>query len=473
MKNTGTIRSPKEHLGNPKEPVDASAIRNARHAAMANRAVTAQAKRFVDHVFAQVAQSNGSERPRGSYGKTKEQLQRGVEGFLGDLLRAAGNEHAKGYVYRSLHGGSFIGEDVGRIAFRLMIDRLQELGLIDHRRGYQNRFRWEAGGPEVVGRASASRFRATPQLLELAESFGVRVGDAKHHFITGLPKHPLQVRRSSRRDKQGQKSKGSLMPLKQTPQTAALEAEVRELNEFFDGFELRGGTHRGFIRRFNKGDDEHFAWNLGGRLYSQGEDNFQLMKPEDRLLMTIDGEAVCEIDIRASFLTIYHGWFNQQLDWDTDPYDRLPGVPRDIAKTWFTATFGHEKHLQKWPREASSDYRDGTGPFKEWPKDRVGRRKLGRDYALKTVREKAVEKFPVLENWGKRRESWAELMYLESAAVVATMLRLKREYQVPSLSVHDSLIVPLSNQEVAERVLSEEYTKVTKARPKLKTSTAS
>jgi len=84
-----------------------------------------------------------------------------------------------------------------------------------------------------------------------------------------------------------------------------------------------------------------------------------------------------------------------------------------------------------------------------------------------------VEKFPVLENWGKRRESWAELMYLESAAVVATMLRLKREYQVPSLSVHDRLIVPLSKQEVAERVLSEEYTKVTKARPKLKTSTAS
>jgi hypothetical protein len=186
----------------PKRPEDPAAIRNARHATMANRAVTAQAKQFVDHVFAQVAQSNGSERPRGSYGKTKEQLQRGVEGFLGDLLRAAGNEHAKGYVYRSLHGGSFIGEDVGRIAFRLMIDRLQDLGLIDHLRGYQNRFRWEAGGPEVVGRASASRFRATPQLLELADSFGVSVGDAKHHFITGLPKHPLQVRRSSRRDKQ-------------------------------------------------------------------------------------------------------------------------------------------------------------------------------------------------------------------------------------------------------------------------------
>jgi hypothetical protein len=200
---------------------------------------------------------------------------------------------------------------------------------------------------------------------------------------------------------------------------------------------------------------------MGGRLYSQGDDNFQLMKEEDRLRMTIDGEPVCEIDIRASYLTIYHAWFDQHLDWarNSNPYD-LPGVPQDIAKTWFVATFGYDKHLQRWPKEATRDYKKRKG------------RKLGKDLPLKVVRQKALEKFPVLKNWGKRKGTWAELMYQESAAVVSTMLRLKREYQVPSLSVHDSLIVPISKRKMAEELLSEEYFRLTKTKPHLETSMA-
>jgi uncharacterized protein YidB (DUF937 family) len=167
-------------------------------------------------VFVQVARSNGSERPRGPYGKTKQQLRRGVEGFLGDLLRAAGHEHAKGFVHRSLHAGSFTGEDVGTRAFNQLIDRLKALGLVEQVRGFQARSQWDAGGPEHVSRASASRFRATPQLLKLAADFGVAVSEAKTHFIADLPKHPLQVRPSSRRNEYGQKLKGRRMPVKRT-----------------------------------------------------------------------------------------------------------------------------------------------------------------------------------------------------------------------------------------------------------------
>jgi hypothetical protein len=252
------------------------------------------------------------------------------------------------------------------------------------------------------------------------------------------------------------------MRFERTPLTDALEADVRELNEFFDGFELREGTHRGFIRSFNKGDDPHFKWNMGGRLYSQGDDNFQLMKEEDRLRMTIDGEAVCEIDIRASYLTIYHAWFGAELDLSRDPYD-LPGLGpegRDIAKTWFVATFGYDRHLQRWPKIATKDYRERTG------------RQLGKDFPLRVVREKAIKKFPVLENWGQHKGTWAELMFQESEALVATMLRLMREHQCPSLSVHDSLIVSISKREVAEQLLSDQYFRATGARPKLEIATA-
>ena len=48
-------------------------------------------------------------------------------------------------------------------------------------------------------------------------------------------------------------------------------------------------------------------------------------------------------------------------------------------------------------------------------------------------------------------------MYLQSAAVMNTMLRLMREQGVVSLSVHDSLIVPGSRSDVASRVLRHEY----------------
>jgi hypothetical protein len=112
-------------------------------------------------------------------------------------------------------------------------------------------------------------------------------------------------------------------------------------------------------------------------------------------------------------------------------------------------------------KEATRDYKERTG------------HKLGKDFPLKVVRQKVLGKFPVLTNWGKRKGTWAELMYQEGVAVVSTMLRLKREHQVPSLSVHDSLIVPISKRKVAEELLSQEYFRATKTKPQLETSTAS
>ena len=57
--------------------------------------------------------------------------------------------------------------------------------------------------------------------------------------------------------------------------TRRCEEQLRELNTFLDKHELLGGVHRGFIRVFNNGDDPHFNWNKGARLYSQGEDSYQ------------------------------------------------------------------------------------------------------------------------------------------------------------------------------------------------------
>jgi hypothetical protein len=67
-----------------------------------------------------------------------------------------------------------------------------------------------------------------------------------------------------------------------------------------------------------------------------------------------------------------------------------------------------------------------------------------------------------------RLHDWADLMWLESAAMFSTMLNLKREYAVPSLSVHDSLIVPASKADIASQRLARMFLGVTRVQPLLK-----
>jgi hypothetical protein len=62
-------------------------------------------------------------------------------------------------------------------------------------------------------------------------------------------------------------------------------------------------------------------------------------------------------------------------------------------------------------------------------------------------------------SWRDLKETWADLMWLESEAVVSTVILLMRS-GVPSLPVHDSLIVPVSAAEMAKDVLSNNYSHV-------------
>ena len=67
-------------------------------------------------------------------------------------------------------------------------------------------------------------------------------------------------------------------------------------------------------------------------------------------------------------------------------------------------------------------------------------------YPMKNISEKVLERHPLLARWGGeirgRVRDWRDLMYLESQAIIGAMLTLMRDHQVPSLPVHDSLVVP-------------------------------
>jgi hypothetical protein len=432
-------------------------LRAARYAALTSRARTLESNALVDHLLPLVT-TDAPTSKRGAYATTRKQRRLAVEGFVGDLLRAQNHEKAVGWVYRPLGAKSFTGEVIGHRAFKVVRDRLVSLGLVEHKGPVQSLSEgFDPSGPKMAYLRHASRFKGTEALLVLSARYGVPVEKASAHFLTELPKKPLRLRTCSARF-EGNKIRGRPMPFDVSPITEELESQVRSLNEFLDQFDLRGGTHRGYVRIFNRGDDPAFDWNMGGRLYSVGDDNYQQLPEDDRVRMTIDSEPLCEIDIRASYLTILHALHIEPFDASKDPY-ALPGFGADarkIIKAWFTATFGNGSHLTRWPSEiVRAYYRERTG------------QKLGKDYPVKAIKKAAIKAFPIMERWGEGEDTWATLMYLESKAMMTTMLDLMSEHSIPSLSIHDSLLVPASKQSIAEELLRRRYFEVTGAIPTL------
>jgi hypothetical protein len=347
--------------------------------------------------------------------------------------------------YRPIARATFSGEEVSYRNFMAVFNALQGMELIEIIRGFQDR-------EGFLSRAT--RIRASRKMLALFEQHGVAPTSGFQHFQRSLPSRPLVLKaRSTRRGHK--KVSGRLIYFSHSEHSRQLEANVHELNRYIADHELEGGTHRGYRRIFNCGDDPDFNWNKGGRLYSQGEDSYQLLKKAKRLQMCIDGEDVCEIDVRSSFLTILYALNGEHLDQTQDPYE-IDGLPRDVVKAWITVTLGHDKFPVRWPRETLKDLRK-NGAFKE-------RRRL----PVREVKDAVLGVHPILRDWPEQSTTCFDLMFLESEAIVGTMLRLMREHGVVSLSVHDSLIAPRSQLDLARETLCTEYERAVGVKPNLK-----
>jgi hypothetical protein len=118
-------------------------------------------------------------------------------------------------------------------------------------------------------------------------------------------------------------------------------------------------------------------------------------------------------------------------------------------------TVGNSAFPRRWSAERASEYFEATG------------RKLGSDYPLRTIRDAVAAAYPLLAELKSDDEKpslWAELMFKESTAILTTMLRLM-ERGIPSLGVHDSLIVPRRHEATATELLRSNYGAATTATP--------
>jgi hypothetical protein len=374
--------------------------------------------------------------------------------FLADLLLPFYTDEPNGWVYRSLKKASFNGASVPRRTFEQLMEGLKGLAFLDHVPGHK-----VSSEREDTGRYAA-RFRATPALLRFSTENGVDPGKASDHFEFeyDLPEHPIELRARKIKDYYNNTApSGRTLTFERDFWVEAMEPSIQELNEFFAKQTLRGGMHHGYIRIFSNGDDPDFRWNKGGRFYSQHYPSYQVLSADERARMTINGEPVAEVDIRASYLTIFLSTHGIQLDAIKDPYE-LPGLNREhraAVKAWMVATFGNTKRIRRWPPRM----------LQKSPELR--------QYRVSTITTAALAKYPALETWGEATFrghviGWADLMYLESAIMFSTMLDLMRDHHTPSLSVHDSLIVPVSRAEVARDAIKARFLAQQKVTPLLK-----
>jgi hypothetical protein len=249
----------------------AQELASARYAALNSRSISDPAKALTDALTATVPEYEISSGARTNRRRNAETLVSAIGRFIGDLLLAASAPNANGWVYRSLKATSFDDCPVSYRTFKRVAEALGTLGLTERKLGYREVVRFNADEPWLGHHTRATRFRATAALVSMAEAFGITTENIDEHFVRGLPEHPLILKASSTRSSYGAKLRGKRMKVTHTDPTRQLEAEVKSLNQFLDGFEILGGTHAGYLRTFNMGDDRSFDWNKGGRLHSPGQ----------------------------------------------------------------------------------------------------------------------------------------------------------------------------------------------------------
>src|SRR5262249_28888085 len=144
-----------------------------------------------------------------------------------------------------------------------------------------------------------------------------------------------------------------------------------------------------------------FDWDLGGRLYSQGKQNYQRLSGADRLKIIINGQSVCEVDVKASALTIFQALGGHPLDFsdNLDPY-ALAGLPREVVKGFITATFGSGMSPTNCSQPVAEE------------------RKKSPTRGGRTIVAGASPPLADLRGDTAQPPLWARLMYLESEAVL-------------------------------------------------------
>ena len=376
-------------------------------------------------------------RLRSRKAKDEKTFMLAIELILADLLVSSGGDKSS-WAYRSLCNDKFVGELVKAVTFKKVMSLLKSAGYVEHVKGgnCSNPFHIAGGASTPFTPGIASRYRATRDLLAIASDCGIEHKDISRHYSTKLPVRVVRLKAASSRQ-QATKSRGQAMRVNDSEEVRALQNQVRQINRYLNCQYMDGAIFSGYYRSFNMGDQLDFNWDKGGRLYNPGDDSHQRIKKEDRLTgIKINNESVCEIDVNASYLSIFYGLLGHPLPNKKDLY-KVRGLHREIVKAWISTAFGKGQFPSRWPAKAKAALK-AKG---------ICTAKL----TMVQVGQRVCKAIPIMTQLPKTGINWADLMFKESCAIISTMESLRDGYNIPAYSMHDGLIVPVSARAIAEK----------------------
>lgn len=422
----------------PAEPTaDRSHLDNSRQIRWERRPATPAAQALVEELAAELEQAEA--RPRGRTGADRARLRVCLGAVLMDLLVAA--EEAPGRWLAIPMGPTAYTGSNGRYlpdhaSYRLVtavVDFFREAGLVELRRGSYKRY--PGFGPQA-GQGFRTRVRPTGSLLARAAARGVSAADA------ALDPHVEVIRlKGLPETRNGPKP---LLAYEDTTQTEAWRDNLAAWQEVVDRHDIRldgdasPDPDRGradeddgcgevadlrtahLYRVFNEG-----RWDRGGRFYGGW---WQALRKADRARITIDGEAVVELDFKAMHARMAYQLSGLDLPPEVDPY-AVPGLPPGVTRDHVKRAFNQLIAVGPDQRIRQPDKVQLPRPGL-WPK------------VLKAV---ATHHAAIARRWFRQARA-LDLQHLDSAVADSVMSYFSRAMQRPILPVHDSFIVAASDE---------------------------
>ncbi|QPZ93373.1 hypothetical protein [Thioclava electrotropha] len=289
-------------------------------------------------------------------------------------------------------------------------------------------------------RGLVSMVKAGHQQEDYAETARYALTEAAR---TVLPLSRLTVRDFTigRRDEviRLKDAEGHLTRYLDTPETEAMRANLRRLNDLLEGTDIAlarpanpladfddeySGQKIDLYRVFNKG-----SFAQGGRFYGGW---WQHAKKHLRPFITIDGQSTIEADFKGLHPAILFA--KAGLDIPPDPYSLVPGITdnetlRDYAKTTFLALLNAD-NTTKEPRNFDSVVHGMTA---------------------EAFRRRVKDAFPMLP--GVFGTGIGRYLQREDSDMAEKIMLHFADRGVPVLPVHDSFIIAAEHKDELVRVM--------------------
>lgn len=376
--------------------------------------------------------------------------------IVGGLLISWAGRSEPRPVHRQRRPAAFSDAPVGFNSFTSTMSALRSLGFVHEARGIRFSDGSLSGfGGKTTFRGAAARNWPTLPLLDLATVHGVVPETLQRDFQFAPPtrapavKHPVELKNFELQEKWGGETTSHRIASMNDAEAHSLITDVVKHNDLAKGLSFEGCAPPRWKRVF------HGAWQAHGRWYVVGTDGtYQSLSAQRRAGIRINREAIVELDVKASHLTILRALAGFP-PMTGDPY-AIPGleaVGRKTIKQWVLETIGSGKAIARWSsRTDEAIKQERTAPSLRGPILAV--HPYLAEAGLLVPQSLATGLSVPAVRLVNPYVSWLE------AEAMTEAMRALRQLNVLAMPVHDSLIVPVGAKEDAVQAIKEGFQRV-------------